>query len=105
MVVNVGDAGAAAASLSDEQAKHIKVMSADFTVGGVEQLRNGKQTILIGQDPFGEAYGTANLLYNALVSGKDPDFYQPVVNSVMTPDNIDELMAAQAAGTAPVAAP
>jgi ribose transport system substrate-binding protein len=105
IVVDIGDAGAAAASLSDEQAQHIKVMSADFTVGGVEQLRKGKQTILIGQDPFGEAYGTAILLYNAVVNGKGPGFYQPVVNSVMTPDNIDELMAAQAAGTAPVAAP
>ena len=77
----------------------------DYQLAAIEQLRNGKQTILIGQDPFGEAYGTAILLYNALVTGTDPDFYQPVTNSVMTPDNIDALMAAQAAGTAPVAAP
>ena len=101
VAVDIGDAGAAAAALTDEQAKHIKVISADFTVGGVEQMRKGKQTILIGQDPFGEAYDTALLLYNTLVTGQDPGFYQPVKNSVMTPDNIDSLMEAQANGTAP----
>jgi ribose transport system substrate-binding protein len=101
IAVNIGDAGAAAAALTDEQAKKIKVISADFTLGGVEQMRKGKQTILIGQDPFGEAYDTALLLYNALASGTDPDYYQPVKNSVMTPDNIDALMEAQANGTAP----
>jgi ribose transport system substrate-binding protein len=101
IIVDIGDAGAAAAALTDEEAQRIKVMSADFTVGGVEQMRNGKQTILIGQDPFGEAYDTAVLLYNAVVTGEDPDYYQPVVNSVMTPDNIDALMQAQADGTAP----
>lgn len=99
--VDIGDAGAAAAALTDEQAKHIKVVSADFTQGGVEQLRKGKQAILIGQDPFGEAYDTALLLYNAVVTGQSPDFHQPVKNSIMTPDNIDALMQAQADGTAP----
>ena len=101
IAVNIGDAGAAAAALTDEQAKRIKVISADFTLGGVEQMRKGKQTILIGQDPFGEAYDTAMLLHNFLVTGTDPGFYQPVKNSVMTPDNIDALMEAQANGTAP----
>ena len=99
--VDIGDAGAAAAALTDDQAKHIKVISADFTQGGVEQLKKGKQAVLIGQDPFGEAYDTAILLYNAVVSGQNPDFHQPVKNSVMTPDNIDALMKAQADGTAP----
>lgn len=99
--VDIGDAGAAAAALTDEQAKHIKVISADFTQGGVEQMRKGKQAILIGQDPFGEAYDTAILLYNAVVTGRNPDFHQPVKNSIMTPDNIDALMKAQADGTAP----
>jgi len=99
--VDIGDAGAAAAALTDEQARHIKIISADFTQGGVEQLRKGKQAILIGQDPFGEAYDTALLLYNAVVTGKNPDFHQPVKNSIMTPDNIDALMKAQADGTAP----
>lgn len=101
IIVDIGDAGAAAAALTDEQAKRIKVLSADFTLGGVEQLRKGKQTLLLGQDPFGEAYDTAILLYNAVVSGKNPDFHEPVKNSVMKPDNIDALMAAQASGTAP----
>jgi ribose transport system substrate-binding protein len=99
--VDIGDAGAAAAALTDEQAKHIKIISADFTQGGVEQLRKGKQAILIGQDPFGEAYDTAILLYNAVVTGKNPDFHQPVKNSIMTSENIDALMKAQADGTAP----
>ena len=101
IIVNIGDAGAAAAALTDEQAKRIYVLSADFTVGGVEQMRNGKQDLLLGQDPFGEAYDTAILLYNAVVTGEDPGFYQPVKNSLMTVDNIDELMKAQAEGTAP----
>ena len=101
IIVNIGDAGAAAAALTDEQAKKIKVLSADFTLGGVEQMKKGKQALLLGQDPYGEAYDTAILLYNAVVSGKDPGFYQPVKNSVMTPDAIDALMAAQASGTAP----
>jgi hypothetical protein len=99
--VDIGDAGAAAAALTDDQAKHIKIVSADFTQGGVEQMRKGKQAILIGQDPFGEAYDTAILLYNAIVTGTAPDFHQPVKNSIMTPDNIDALMKAQADGTAP----
>ena len=101
IIVNIGDAGAAAAALTDEQAKRVYVLSADFTVGGVEQMRNGKQDLLLGQDPFGEAYDTAILLYNAVVTGEDPGFYQPVKNSLMTVDNIDELMKAQAEGTAP----
>jgi ribose transport system substrate-binding protein len=101
IIVDIGDAGAAAAALTDEQAKRIKVLSADFTVGGVTQMRKGKQTVLLGQDPFGEAYDTALLLYNAVVTGKAPGFYQPVKNSVMTPDTIDALMEAQAKGTAP----
>jgi ribose transport system substrate-binding protein len=99
--VDIGDAGAAAAALDDEQAKRITIVSADFTQGGVAQLRKGKQAILIGQDPFGEAYDTALLLYNAVVTGQAPDFHQPVKNSIMTPDNIDALMKAQADGTAP----
>ncbi|HVZ14623.1 MAG TPA: substrate-binding domain-containing protein [Bauldia sp.] len=99
--VDIGDAGAAAAALTDEQAKHIKVISADFTQGGVAQMRKGKQAILIGQDPFGEAYDTALLLYNAVVTGQAPDFHEPVKNSIMTSDNIDALMTAQADGTAP----
>jgi hypothetical protein len=64
-------------------------------------MRKGKQAILIGQDPFGEAYDTALLLYNAVATGKNPDFHQPVKNSIMTPENIDALMKAQAEGTAP----
>jgi ribose transport system substrate-binding protein len=99
--VNIGDAGAAAAALDDEQAKRITIVSADFTQGGVAQMRKGKQAILIGQDPFGEAYDTALLLYNAVATGKNPDFHQPVKNSIMTPENIDALMKAQAEGTAP----
>ena len=101
IIVDIGDAGAAAAALSDEQAKRIKVLSADFTLGGVEQMKKGKQSLLLGQDPYGEAYDTAILLYNAVVTGKDPGFHQPVKNSVMTPDNIEQLMQAQANGTAP----
>lgn len=101
IVVNIGDAGAAAAALDDEQAKRIYVLSADFTIGGVDQMRKGKQDLLLGQDPFGEAYDTAIMLYNAVVTGKDPGFYQPVKVSVMTPDRIDALMQAQADGTAP----
>jgi ribose transport system substrate-binding protein len=101
IIVDIGDAGAAAAALTDEQAKRIKVLSADFTLGGVEQLRKSKQALLLGQDPFGEAYDTALLLYNAVATGKNPDFHQPVKNSVMTSANIDALMEAQAKGTAP----
>jgi ribose transport system substrate-binding protein len=101
IVVDIGDAGAAAAALTDDQAKRIKVLSADFTLGGVEQMRKHKQTLLLGQDPFGEAYDTAILLYNTVVTGKNPDFHQPVKNSVMMPDTIDALMDAQAKGTAP----
>lgn len=101
IVVDIGDAGAAAAALTADEAKHIKVMSADLTVGGVKQMRAGKQAILIGQDPFGESYDTAMLLYNALASGKDPGFYQPVKDSVMTPANIDALLAAQDSGAVP----
>jgi ribose transport system substrate-binding protein len=101
IIVNIGDAGAAAAALTDEQAKRTKVLSADFTLGGVEQMRKGKQSLLLGQDPYGEAYDTAILLYNAVVAGKGPGFHQPVKNSVMTPATIDALMEAQANGTAP----
>jgi ribose transport system substrate-binding protein len=95
IAVDIGDAGAAASALTPAQAKHIKVMSADFTVGGVNQMQAGKQTILIGQDPFGESYDTAMMLYNAVVTGTGPGFYQPVKNSIMTPDNIDKLVSDQ----------
>ena len=45
----------------------------------------GKQAILIGQDPFGEAYDTAILLYNAVVTGVNPDFHQPVKQNHFRP--------------------
>jgi ABC-type sugar transport system substrate-binding protein len=99
IAIDIGDAGAGAAALSAAQAKHIKVLSADLTVGGVKQMRTGKQAVLIGQDPFGESYDTAVMLYNAVVTGKDPGFYQPVKDSVMTKDNIDQLLKDQTDGT------
>jgi ribose transport system substrate-binding protein len=101
VAVDIGDAGAGAAALTSSQAKHIKVMSADLTVGGVTQMRKGKQAVLIGQDPFGESYDTAMLLYNAVVTGKNPGFYQPVKDSVMTKSNINKLVAAQNSGAVP----
>ncbi len=42
IIVNIGDAGAAAAALTDEQAKKVYLLSADFTLGGVEQLKQGQ---------------------------------------------------------------
>jgi ribose transport system substrate-binding protein len=99
VAIDIGDAGAGAAALSGTQAKRIKVLSADLTVGGVKQMRAGKQAVLIGQDPFGESYDTAIMLYNAVVTGKDPGFYQPVKDSVMTQDNIDQLLKDQNDGT------
>jgi len=69
--------------------------AAQLTASGPNAEINVK-TILIGQDPFGEAYDTALLLYNTVATGKAPDFHQPVKNSIMTPDNIDALMKAQA---------
>ncbi|MCW2975321.1 MAG: ABC-type sugar transport system periplasmic component-like protein [Actinomycetia bacterium] len=101
IIIDIGDAGAGAAALTAAQAKHIKVVSADLTVGGVAQMKKGKQTVLIGQDPFGESYDTAMLLYNAVVTGKNPGFYQPVKDSVMTRKNLDALMKAQASGAVP----
>ncbi|ADB49692.1 sugar ABC transporter substrate-binding protein [Conexibacter woesei] len=100
IAVLVNDNGAAAAALTPEQAKKIKVISADLTTGIEKQIGNGKQYASFTQDPFGESYDTAIWLYNAVITGKGPEggFFQPVEGVLVTKDNLEAAVEAQSNG-------
>lgn len=100
IVATTGENGAMASTLTDEQAKTIKVISSDLTSGTRQQIESGKQFAAIEQDPFGSTYDTAIWLYNALVTGKGPDggFDQPVTDLVVTKANLDEALRKQSQG-------
>lgn len=100
LVVLFGDNGAAAAALTDEQVKRVKVVSGDLTEGSVQQLKAGKQAAAFTQDPFGQTYDTALWLYNAVVTGDGPEggFFQPSKGVIVTADNVDDAVEAQSKG-------
>jgi ribose transport system substrate-binding protein len=88
-----GPFGAAQAVEQAGKAGKVKVISFDFVPETVDLVRAGVISATIGQDPFGEGYNTAILLFNYLVDGVAPDIYFiPVVSEVLTAENADEIL-------------
>lgn len=100
ILITTGDNGAAASTLTTEQAAKIKVISSDLTSGTRKQIEAGKQYAAVEQDPFGSTYDSSIWLYNAVVTGKGPEggFNQPVKNMVVTKDNLQEALRIQTEG-------
>lgn len=100
IVVLFGDNGAAAASLSSEQAKNVKVVSGDLTKGTVQQIKDGKLAAAFTQDPFGQTYDTSIWLYNTVITGKGPagGYAQPSKGLIVTADNVDKALKDQSGG-------
>lgn len=100
ILITTGDNGAAASTLTPEQASKIKVISSDLTSGTRKQIESGKQYAAIEQDPFGSTYDSSIWLYNAVVTGNGPEggFNQPVKNLIVTKDNLQEALRMQTEG-------
>ena len=91
-----GPFGAAEEVAKAGKSDQVKVIGFDFTDEAVKAVREGKMYATIGQDPFGEGYETAIMLYNALVTGQKPaEYFLPVKADVMTKDNVDAILATQ----------
>lgn len=91
-----GPFGAAEAVKQADKTGQVKVVSFDFVPETVQLVRDGVIAATIGQDPFGESYNTAMLLFNNLVDGSKPEtYFVPVTSEVMTIDNIDAILANQ----------
>ena len=74
----------------------VHIVSYDFVPQTVDLVRSGVIDATIGQDPFGESYNTAIMLFNNLVNGSKPgQYFVPVTAQVMTRDNIDQVLASQ----------
>lgn len=100
ILITTGDNGAAASTLTAEQAAKIKVISSDLTSGTRKQIESGKQYAAVEQDPFGSTYDSSIWLYNAVITGKGPDggFNQPVKNLLVTKENLQEALRMQTEG-------
>jgi len=91
-----GPFGAAQAVDQAGKAGKVKVISFDFVPETVDLVRSGVISATIGQDPFGESYNTAIMLFNYLVDGKAPSpYFVPVSSEVLTAENADEILANQ----------
>lgn len=78
------------------KAGKVHVVSYDFTPQAVDLVRKGVIDATIGQDPYGESYNTAIMLFNYLVNGSKPgQYFVPVTAAVMTKDNIDQILSTQ----------
>ncbi|MBA3019511.1 substrate-binding domain-containing protein [Propionicimonas sp.] len=100
ILITTGDNGAAASTLTAEQAAKIKVISSDLTSGTRKQIEAGKQYAAVEQDPFGSTYDSSIWLYNAVITGNGPEggFNQPVKNLIVTKANLEEALRMQTEG-------
>jgi ribose transport system substrate-binding protein len=100
ILITTGDNGAAASTLTTEQAAKIKVISSDLTSGTRKQIESGKQYAAVEQDPFGSTYDSSIWLYNAVITGNGPEggFNQPVKNLIVTKENLQEALRMQTEG-------
>lgn len=69
----------------------VGVIGYDHIPDNVEYIRSGEMVAAIAQDPFGQGFDPAVILYNYLVAGEEPDDFIPVELDVLTSENVDEL--------------
>ncbi|WP_433046813.1 sugar ABC transporter substrate-binding protein [Dactylosporangium sp. CS-033363] len=84
-----GPFGAAQAVAAAGKQDTIKVIGFDITTENIDAIKNGSMYGVIGQDAFGQGYNVAIQLYNAAVTGKNPDqVTQEAEAPFVTKDNL-----------------
>ncbi|MEV0568348.1 sugar ABC transporter substrate-binding protein [Dactylosporangium sp. NPDC050588] len=84
-----GPFGAAQAVAAAKKQDTVKVIGFDITTENIDAIKNGSMYGVIGQDAFGQGYNVAIQLYNAVVTGKNPDqVAQEAEAPFVTKDNL-----------------
>ncbi|GAA1532643.1 hypothetical protein GCM10009827_058190 [Dactylosporangium maewongense] len=84
-----GPFGAAQAVAAAKKQDTVKVIGFDITTENIDAIKNGSMYGVIGQDAFGQGYNVAIQLYNAAVTGKNPDqVSQEAEAPFVTKDNL-----------------
>ncbi|WP_433206155.1 sugar ABC transporter substrate-binding protein [Dactylosporangium sp. CS-047395] len=84
-----GPFGAAQAVAAAGKQDTIKVIGFDITTENIDAIKNGSMYGVIGQDAFGQGYNVAIQLFNAAVTGKNPDqVTQEAEAPFVTKDNL-----------------
>lgn len=68
-----GPFGAAQAVAAANKQDSVKVIGFDITKENIDAIKNGSMYGVIGQDAFGQGYNVAVQLFNAAVTGQNPD--------------------------------
>jgi ribose transport system substrate-binding protein len=83
-----GPYGAAKAVEDQKLIGKVGVVGYDHTPENLEHLKTGAMIGLLDQAPFRQAFDGTVLLYNYLVTGKEPDQkFIPVSGTILTPDS------------------
>ncbi len=87
-----GPFGAAKAIKDLGKTAQVKVVCYDWIPENVEYVRSGEIAAAVSQDPFGQGFDSLVSLYNNVVGKQTPDKVIPVLNDVLTPENVDKLL-------------
>ncbi len=80
-----GPFGAAQAVAAAGKQDTVKVIGFDITKENIDAIKNGSMYGVIGQDAFGQGYNVAIELFNAAVTGKNPDSVTQEANAPSSP--------------------
>jgi len=84
-----GPFGAAQAVAAAGKQDTVKVIGFDITTENIEAIKNGSMYGVIGQDAFGQGYNVAIELFNAAVTGQNPNpVKQEAEAPFVTKDNL-----------------
>ncbi|GAA2582608.1 substrate-binding domain-containing protein [Dactylosporangium fulvum] len=84
-----GPFGAAQAVAAANKQDTVKVIGFDITTENIDAIKNGSMYGVIGQDAFGQGYNVAIQLFNAAVTGNNPDqVVQEAEAPFVTKDNL-----------------
>ncbi|WP_055479218.1 sugar ABC transporter substrate-binding protein [Sphaerimonospora mesophila] len=84
-----GPFGAAQAVAAAGKQDTVKVIGFDITKENIDAIKNGSMYGVIGQDAFGQGYNVAIELFNAAVTGKNPDSVTQEANApFVTKENL-----------------
>ena len=89
-----GPFGAAKAIKDLGKTGQVKVVCYDWIPENVEYVRSGEIAAAVSQDPFGQGFDSLVSLYNNIVGKKTLDKVIPVLNDVLTPENVNQLLGA-----------
>lgn len=86
-----GPFGASQAVAAAKKQDTVKVIGFDITDENIKAIKDGSMYGVTGQDAFGQGYNVAIELFNAAVTGKNPDpVSQEATSPFVTKDNLGE---------------